>query len=75
MEVGQGLLGLLLLNHVRVGRVEDIVDGSQEGVTWVALAPPSVEPAVALHPQEELVHGSQGGDGDYGRHKNACQAA
>ena len=68
LDVGQALLGLLLLNHVLVGRVEDVVDGTQKGTTGVALAAPPVDPATALHPQEELVHGRQGGDGGDGRY-------
>ena len=62
LDVGQALLGLLLLNHVLVGRVEDIVDGTQNSSARVGPATPPVDPATALHPQEELVHGRQGGD-------------
>ena len=38
LDVGQELLGLLLLNHVLAGRGEDIVDGTQDGSARVGLA-------------------------------------
>ena len=40
LDVGQALLGLLLLNHMLVGRVEDVVDGAQDGSARVGLATP-----------------------------------
>ena len=75
LDVGQELLGLLLLNHVLLGRVEDVVDGTQDGSARVGLATPPVDPATALHPQEELVHGRQGGDDGQDRYEDARQAA
>ena len=75
LDVGQELLGLLLLNHVLAGWVEDIVYGTQDGSARVRLATPPVDPATALHPQEELVHGRQGGDDGQDRYEDARQAA